>query len=177
MQVALSIQAGTISSPLLLRRLGSESRKNRLYLAARELGNVVRTVYLLQWIGSLELRHEVTANTNKIESYNGFAKWLDFGGDVIAENEPEEQQKRLRYNDLIASAVILQNTVDMMQALREMVSNGENVRAEDIAFLSPYPTHNIRRFGHYKLHVDRRPEAWIRDPLYRHAPRRYSPRP
>jgi hypothetical protein len=30
MQVALSIQAGTISSPLLLRRLGSESRKNRL---------------------------------------------------------------------------------------------------------------------------------------------------
>jgi len=177
MQVALSIQAGSISSPLLLRRLGSESRKNRLYLAARELGNVVRTVYLLQWIGSLELRQDVTANTNKIESYNGFSKWLSFGGDVIAANEPEEQQKRLRYNDLIASAVILQNTVDMMQALREMVANGEKVRAEDIAFLSPYPTHNIRRFGHYKLHLDRRPESWIRDPLYGHAPRHASSRP
>ncbi|MCP3715496.1 hypothetical protein [Paraburkholderia sp. CNPSo 3281] len=33
-----------------------------------------------------------------------FSKWLSFGGDVIAENEPEEQQKRLRYNDLVASA-------------------------------------------------------------------------
>ena len=44
-------------------------------------------------------------------------------------------------------------------------ANGENVRAEDIEFLSPYPTHNIRRFGHYKLHLDRRPEAWIRDPF------------
>jgi hypothetical protein len=85
---------------------------------------------------------------------------------VIAENEPEEQQKRLRCNDLVASAVILQNTVDMMQALREMVANGEKVRAEDIEFLSPYPTHNIRRVGHYKLHLDRRPEAWIRDPLF-----------
>jgi TnpA family transposase len=106
MQVALSIQAGTISSPLLLRRLGSESRRNRLYLAARELGNVVRTVFLLEWIGSREMRQEVTATTNKVESYNGFAKWLSFGGDVIAENEPEEQQKRLRYNDLVASAVI-----------------------------------------------------------------------
>lgn len=94
MQVALSIQAGTISSPLLLRRLGSESHKNRLYLAARELGNVVRTAYLLQWIGSIELRQEVTANTNKIESYNGFAKWLDFGGDVIAENEPATALQR-----------------------------------------------------------------------------------
>ncbi|SDR61289.1 Tn3 family transposase [Paraburkholderia tuberum] len=176
MQVALSIQAGTISSPLLLRRLGSESRKNRLYLAARELGNVVRTVFLLEWIGSLELRQEVTANTNKIESYNGFSKWLSFGGDVIAENEPEEQQKRLRYNDLVASAVILQNTVDMMQALREMAANGEKVRAEDIEFLSPYPTHNIRRFGHYKLHLDRRPEAWIRDPLFGHGARTYASR-
>ncbi|CAJ2881670.1 transposase [Burkholderia pseudomallei] len=177
MQVALSIQAGTISSPLLLRRLGSESRKNRLYLAARELGNVVRTVFLLEWIGSLELRQDVTSNTNKIESYNGFSKWLSFGGDVIAENEPEEQQKRLRYNDLVASAVILQNTVDMMQALREMAANGEKVRAEDIEFLSPYPTHNIRRFGHYKLHLNRRPEAWIKDPLFGHAARTYASRP
>jgi TnpA family transposase len=75
----------------------------------------VRTVYLLEWIGSRELRLEVTANTNKIESYNGFAKWLSFGGDVIAENEPEEQQKRLRFNDLVASVVIFPNTADMMQ--------------------------------------------------------------
>jgi TnpA family transposase len=166
MQVALSIQAGTISSPLLLRRLGSESRKNRLYLAARELGNVVRTVYLLEWVGSRELRQEVTATTNKIESYNGFAKWFSFGGDVIAENEPEEQQKRLRYNDLIASAVILQNTADLMQALRTMVSEGIKVNVADIEFLSPYLTHNIKRFGDYKLHLERVPEAWIRDGLF-----------
>ena len=114
MQVAQSILAGKISSPLLLRRLGSESSKNRLYLAARELGNVLRTVFLFEWTGSFGLRQEVTANTNKIESYNAFSKWLSFCGDVIAENEPEEQQKRLRYNDLVASAVILHNTVDMM---------------------------------------------------------------
>ncbi|MGF6383773.1 TnpA family transposase [Paraburkholderia atlantica] len=147
MQVALSIQTRTISSPLLLRRLGSESRTNRLYLAARELGKVVRTVFPLEWIGSRELRQDVTANTNKIESYNGFAKWLSFAGDVIAENEREEQQKRLRYNDLIASTVILQNTVDMMRALRDMVTAGEKVRAEDIEFVSPYahPQHSPLR--------------------------------
>ncbi|SAL81667.1 transposase Tn3 family protein [Caballeronia terrestris] len=171
MQVALSIQAGTISSPLLLRRLGSESRKNRLDLAARELGNVVRTVFLLEWISSRELRQDVTANTNKIESYNGFAKWLSFGCDVIAEYEPEEQQKRLRYNDLIASSVILQNTVDMMRALRDMVADGEKVRAEDIEFRSPYPTHNVRRFGRYRLHLDRLPESWIDDALFGRAAR------
>ena len=131
----------------------------------------MRTVFLLEWIGSRELRREVTANTNKIESYNGFAKWLSFSGDVIAENEPEEQQKRLRYNDLIASAVILQNTVDMMRALRSLVAEGETVRAEDIEFLSPYATHNIRRFGRYRLHLDRSPESWINDALFGRAAR------
>jgi Tn3 transposase DDE domain len=90
---------------------------------------------------------------------------------VIAENEPEEQQKRLRYNDLMASAVILQNTVDMMRALRDMVTEGEKIRAADIEFLSPYPTHNIRRFGRYKLHLDRPPENWITDALFGQAAR------
>ena len=71
------------------------SRRNKLYHAAQALGSVIRTIFLLNWIGSRELRQEVTANTNKIESYNGFSKWLSFGGDVIAENDPDEQQKRL----------------------------------------------------------------------------------
>src|SRR3546814_10816008 len=93
---------------------------------------------LLNWIGSSPLRQEVTAETNKIESYNGFAKFFSFGGDVIAENDPDEQQKRLRYNDLIASAVILQNTVDMMRALQKLADDGVAVSGHDIAFFSPY---------------------------------------
>ncbi|WP_143010781.1 Tn3 family transposase, partial [Cupriavidus necator] len=102
----------------------------------------------------------------KIESYNGFAKWFSFGGDVLAENDPDEQQKRLRYNDLIASAVILQNTADMMQALRAMVKEGIKIDVADIGFLSPYLTSNIKRFGDYKLNLERVPEAWIRDSLF-----------
>jgi len=48
------------------------------------------------------MRQEVTGETNKIESYHAFTKWLNFGGDVITENDPVEQQKRLRYIDLVA---------------------------------------------------------------------------
>jgi hypothetical protein len=39
---------------------------------------------------------------------------------------------------LIASAVILQNTADMMQALRAMEKDGIKVDVDDISFLSPY---------------------------------------
>ncbi|AJZ56150.1 tn3 transposase DDE domain protein [Paraburkholderia fungorum] len=165
MQLTLSIQSGAISSPLLLRRFGAASPRNRLSLAAEELGKVVRTVFLLEWLGSSELRQEITATTNKVESYNGFAKWFSFGGDVLPVNDPDEQQKRLRYNDLMASAAILQNTVDMMQALRSMVKDGIEVNPDDIRFLSPYLTSNLKRFGKYELdfgHV----EGWIRESLF-----------
>ena len=43
------------------------------------------------------MRQEVAAMTNKVESYHSFSKWLRFGGEVIAENDSDEQQKYLRY--------------------------------------------------------------------------------
>ncbi|MFX5710118.1 Tn3 family transposase, partial [Acinetobacter baumannii] len=78
MQVAISIQQGRVASPMLLRKLSHDGRHNRLFAASRELGRVLRTVYLLRWISQKEMRQEVTATTNKIESYHAFTKWLDF---------------------------------------------------------------------------------------------------
>ena len=50
MQVILSIQAGTVLPSMLLRKLGSHNRRNRLSKAFRELGRVVRTLFLLRYI-------------------------------------------------------------------------------------------------------------------------------
>jgi len=37
--------------------------------------------------------------------------------------------------------------------------------------VSPYATHNIRRFGRYRLHLERPPESWINDALFGRAAR------
>lgn len=169
MRIALSIQHGRIASPLLLKKLSAKNGRSRLFAAVREMGGAVRTVFLLKWISDIKMRQEVTGETNKMESYNGFAKWLSFGGDVIPQNDPEEQQKRLRYNDLIAAAVILQNTVDMMRVIQTLVAEGHDVKAEDLAFLSPYITSGLKRFGDYHLNLKRTPEQWIRDTLFSNA--------
>jgi len=170
MQVAISVQQGKVASPILLRKLSAEGRNNRLFKASRELGRVLRTIYLLRWIGSKDMRQEVTGTTNKIESYHAFTKWLDFGGEVINENEPIEQQKRLRYLDLVASAVILQNTVDMTRVLQDMYARGQPVDVADIGFLSPYGR-NFKRFGDYRLDLKKPPEAWVKEALFKDAMR------
>ena len=58
LQVVLSIKAGTVSSALLLRRLGTYSRRNRLYQAFSELGRVIRTGFLLEYLSSAQLREQ-----------------------------------------------------------------------------------------------------------------------
>jgi Tn3 transposase DDE domain len=159
LQVVLSIRAGNISSVTLLRKLGHESRKNRLYQAFRELGWVVRTVFLLQYLADPEMRQQITAMTNKVEAYNGVAGWLFFGGEgIIAENDPEEQEKMIKYNDLVANAVIFQNVVDVSRVLHALIAEGYPVKREDVAALSPYLTRHVKRFGPYFIDVSVPPQ-------------------
>ncbi len=48
-----------------------------------------------------------------------------------------EQEKRLKYLDLVTSAVILQNTVDMSLAIQTFMSQGEVIPLRYLADLSP----------------------------------------
>ena len=99
MQVAISISEGRLSSVTLMRRLRSNSRKNRIYKVFREVGRSARTVALLRYLADPQLRVRITAATNKVESYNGFAHWLAFGNNgVLADNDPAEQEKLIKFN-------------------------------------------------------------------------------
>ena len=123
MRVALSIQAGKISSVTLLRRLSTYSRRNNFYKAFREVGRVIRTVQLLRFLSDPQLRARTTAATNKAESYNNFAAWCRFGnGGVIADNDPDEQEKIVKFSTLLTNCVVFHTTVDMMAVLRDLIA-------------------------------------------------------
>ncbi len=159
-QVVLSIYTGKISSAALLRKLGNYSRKNRLYQAFRELGRVVRTVFLLEYISDPSLRKKITAATNKVEAYHGFAKWFFFGGDsIINTNNPKLMEKIIKYNHLVANAVIFQNVVDLTELLRQLQREGHLLSRDDVAARSPYLTAHIKRFGDYFLDLEQVPHA------------------
>jgi TnpA family transposase len=50
LRLAASIQQGTVTASLILRKLGSYPRQNRLALALREIGRMERTLFMLQWL-------------------------------------------------------------------------------------------------------------------------------
>ena len=161
MRIVLSIRDGRLSSTLLLRRLGTESRKNNVYKAFRELGRAIRTITLLRFISEPELREQITAATNKAESYNAYSGWLGFGSEVIARNDPAEQEKMIKFNSLLANCAIFHTALDMTTVIRELVTEGRQVDRDDLATMAPYITERIKRFGEYPLDgLDTPPEAF-----------------
>ena len=151
MRVVLSIRQGRLSSTLLLRRLGTESRKNNVYKAFRELGRAIRTITLLRFISEPELREQITAATNKAESYNAFSGWLAFGSEVIERNDPAEQEKMIKFNSLLANCAIFHTTLDMTVVIRQLIAEGWIVDLDDLASTSPYITERVKRFGEYPI--------------------------
>ena len=157
LRVAVSIKIGKITPSAILRRLGTYSRKNKLYFAFVELGKVIRTMFLLSYIGDVGLRKVIHAQTNKSEQFNGFAGWSFFGGEgIIAENIRHEQRKVIKYNHLVANMVILHNVVGMTRVLKELRDEGVEVNAEILAGLAPFRTAHINRFGDYTLDFRRK---------------------
>ena len=154
LRIVLSIKTGSITASTILGKLNTYSHKNKLYQAFRELGRVIRTGFLLQYLGDPELRATIQRETNKSESFNGFAKWLAFGnGGVIPTNNRREMRKYLKYNHLLANLVIFANVALLTQAMNELVSEGHRIDPEVLPFLSPYITQHLIRFGLY--HIDR----------------------
>jgi len=159
LRMAVSIKLGKISPSAILRRLGSFSRKNKLYWAFRELGKVIRTMFLLNYIRDPEMRRMIHAETNKSEQYNRFAKLLFFGGEgIIAENLRHEQRKIIKYNHVVADMVIFHNVVQMTRILSELRKEGFEITPEIASGLGPFRLEAINRFGDYPLDYRRKTE-------------------
>ena len=164
-QVVLSIQAGRVMPSMLLRKLGTSNRRSLLYRAFRELGRVERTLFLLRFVSSAEVRRTIRAETTKIEAYNDFLDWVSFGGPVVKSGDPVEQEKQLKYASLVANAVMLSNVADLTTALSAMSADGHCVTPALVAGLSPYMRKHILRFGKYALDMDDLPEPLDPQPL------------
>ena len=158
MQVVLSIHSGKVLPSWLLQKLVSDNPKNKLYLALKELGCVIRTLFLLEYASDAPLRAQIQATTTKIESYNAFSEWIFFGDDgLIRSRDPIEYEKRIKYKDLIANIIMLHNVFDMTAALYDMTQDRLPLTSDIVATFSPYMNEHIKRLGEYVIDTSSQP--------------------
>ena len=74
MRMVVSIKLKHTTASTLLKRLSSYSQQHRLYLALRELGRVVRTLFLLKYMDDEMLRKRINQQNKKTENSHKFSK-------------------------------------------------------------------------------------------------------
>ena len=99
--------------------LGSYPRQNRLAVALRELGRIERTLFILEWLQSVELRRRVNAGLNKGEARNALARAVFFNRPgEIRDRSFEQQRHRASGLNLVTAAIVLWNTVYLERVVR-----------------------------------------------------------
>ena len=112
------------------------------------------------------LRQHIRAETTKVEAYHQLTDWIAFGGPVLRSADPVEQEKRIKYRDVVANVVMLQNVVDMTNVLHDLQRDGVRITPELLVCMSPYLTGHLKRFGHYILDMETPPEPLRPKPLF-----------
>lgn len=156
LRLSSSIRLGTVTASLIIRKLASYPRQNRLALAMRELGRIERTLFILDWMQDPALRARVQAGLNKGEARNALARAVFFNrlGEV-RDRSFENQCYRASGLNLVVAAIILWNTVYLEKVIAKVRKRRE-VPDEYLTYLSPLGWDHINLTGDYvwKLSLD-----------------------
>jgi len=110
----------------LLKRLSSYSRQHPLYRTLKAFGQIIKSVYLLQYIDDVSLRQAVEKQLNKLESSNKFAKAVFYGNNQEFQQETKEEQLIAEgCKRLIENAIILWNYLYISQKIADTTSDEE----------------------------------------------------
>ena len=150
LRLATSIKQGTVTASLMLRKLGSYPRQNGLAVALRELGRIERTLFILDWLQSVELRRRVQAGLNKGEARNALARAVFFNRlGEIRDRSFEQQRYRASGLNLVTAAIVLWNTVYLERATSSLRGHKQTIDDALLQYLSPLGWEHINLTGDY----------------------------
>lgn len=150
LRVAGSLSTGTVRASELLRVLQGGGRPTRLGRAIAELGRIAKTLHLLAWVDSEELRREASVGLNRHEDRHSVARVI-FHGNQGELRQPyrEGQEDQLGALGFALNALVLWNAQYLDDAIAQLRATGHQITDEDLQRLSPLQHEHIKMLGHF----------------------------
>jgi TnpA family transposase len=153
---ASALKVGTAEAESILRRFTRSNLQHPTYRALSELGRAVKTVFLCEYLSSLELRQEVHEGLNTIESWNAANSFIFYGkGGEVAANRLEEQEVSVLSLHLLQLSLVYVNTL-MIQEVLSGPSWSGRLTEEDLRGLTPLIFGHVNPYGRFELDMDAR---------------------
>src|SRR5262249_9925688 len=142
-------------APLIVTKTSSPSHSNKLYRGLQELGRLVKTAYIAEYLRVEELRRRVLVglkeggSIHKLAGRGGF--WQE--GEVC-DRTYEGQVKSACSMNLLLAAIVVWNTIHLQGCLKKLRADGHEYSEDDLRFLSPLMHRHLGIDGRYQFKTD-----------------------
>lgn len=149
LRVAYSILKGNVSAELIMSKLNSYERQNKIATALREMGRIEKTIFILEYIYDEAFRRRVHRGLNKSEFVNALARAIFFGkrGEVREKAIKDQLQQATALNILI-NVINVWNTVYLSEAVKVLDRLGR-LDTHLLQHTSPLAWEHINFLGEY----------------------------
>src|SRR5262244_4507084 len=117
---AVALKTGTATAEAILRRFNSYNVTHPTYKALAELGKVEKTIYLCEYLSSIDLRYEVNEGLNVVERWNAANDFLCYGRQgIFAMNSRAHQEISTWCLQLLQNCLMLINTLLVQRTIAQ----------------------------------------------------------
>jgi len=151
LKIFVSLAMKTTTQSTIIRKLSSYSRKNGIKDALWEFDSIIMSIYMLEYIDSVELRKSVQKALNRGESYHKLKSAVFFldGGRFKVKTE-HEQQIWSECSRLLCSCIIYYNSY----ILSELIKHKKEDEKIDFSRISPVAWRHVNIHGIYNFSTD-----------------------
>jgi TnpA family transposase len=163
LRVGVSIEDRIVVPSTVLKKLAALPKTNVLSRALREIGRIERTLFMIEWYSSPELRDRCRAGLNKGEAGNKLIRAVFFHErGEIRDGSFESQAFRASGLNLVVSAIVLWNTVYLSRVVESLRAEGHDLPDDVIRHISPQIWEHINLTGIYDWMREPQPEGIFR---------------
>ncbi|MBC8162373.1 MAG: Tn3 family transposase [Roseiflexaceae bacterium] len=150
LRIAGSLTMGACQVEGLMRTLQRGDRPTKLARALQELGRIIKTLYLLNYLNDEAYRRRILTQLNRGEGRHRLARAVFYGQrGELRQRYREGQEDQLHALGLVVNAIIVWNTMYMARALEHIGQTGQPVNDADVARLAPLRSAHLNVLGRY----------------------------
>lgn len=151
---AVALKTGTATAEAILKRFNSYNVTHPTYKALAELGKVEKTIYLCEYLSSLDLRYEVNEGLNVVERWNAANDFLCYGRQgIFATNSRAQQEISTLCLQLLQNGLMLINTLLVERTIAQHQLLARFSEADRRA-LTPLFYEHVNPYGLFALDLD-----------------------
>ena len=151
-RILVSLALKTVTQSVIVGKLSSYARKNRTKRALWEYDNIIKSLYLLDYIDSLTLRQNVHRVLNRGENYHQLRRAISYAnfGKLRFKTEYEQQI----WGDcarLITNCIIYYNTAILSDVMMHGDFSSDEARVAALSLVSPVAWQHINFHGRFEF--------------------------